>query len=203
MQNFIPPDETSITFSAYGYMGTEVMTLNLETGAITNMSNADNQYDEPEGISPDGKYLSYVDWETGDLAIYEIATGKKSRLTNKGSWDDSDEFAESAKWSADSKQIAYSWYNKQERYDLRLIGVDGEDSRVLVLEVHERTQERGARGRVHDLSPKGDLGHPLLSPQGGRCQGESHEESDCDASLHDAELLTFAQSSTQPLQGRS
>ncbi len=82
-------------------------------------------------ISPDGKYLSFVDWQTGDLAIYEIATGKKRHLTNKGSWDDSDEFAESAKWSADSKQIAYSWYNKQERYDLRLIGVDGANPHVL------------------------------------------------------------------------
>ncbi len=82
-------------------------------------------------ISPDGKYLSFVDWETGDLAIYEIATGKKRHLTNKGSWDDSDEFAESAKWSADSKQIVYSWYNKQERYDLRLIGMDGANPRVL------------------------------------------------------------------------
>ena len=38
--------------------------------------------------SPDGRYLSYTDWETGDLAIYEFATGKKRRLTNKGSWDE-------------------------------------------------------------------------------------------------------------------
>ena len=34
--------------------------------------------------SPDGRYLSYVDWDTGDLAVYELTTGKKRRLTNKG-----------------------------------------------------------------------------------------------------------------------
>jgi Tol biopolymer transport system component len=73
VQNFIPPDETAITFSAYGYMGTEVMTLNLETGAITNMSNADNQYDEPEGIFPDGKYtLVECERETGGIDIYKL-----------------------------------------------------------------------------------------------------------------------------------
>ncbi len=73
VQNFIPPDETAITFSAYGYMGTEVMTLNLETGNITNMSKADNQYDEPEGIFPDGKYtLVECDRETGGIDIYKL-----------------------------------------------------------------------------------------------------------------------------------
>ncbi len=35
-------------------------------------------------ISFDGKYLSYVYWETGDLAIREMATGKKHNLTHKG-----------------------------------------------------------------------------------------------------------------------
>ncbi len=55
-QNFRPPDEKELTFSAYDYQGTEVMGLNLETGAIVNYSQAPGQYDEPEGIFPDGKY---------------------------------------------------------------------------------------------------------------------------------------------------
>jgi len=84
-------------------------------------------------ISPDGRYLSYVDWDTGDLAVYEIATGKKRRLTNKGSWADSDEFAEYTRWSPDSRQIAYAWYNEQKYYELRLIGIEGAgEPRVLV-----------------------------------------------------------------------
>lgn len=39
-QNFRPPDEKELTFSAYGYEGTEVMGIHLETGKITNYSNS-------------------------------------------------------------------------------------------------------------------------------------------------------------------
>ncbi|MCX5769736.1 MAG: hypothetical protein NTZ09_05625 [Candidatus Hydrogenedentes bacterium] len=55
-QNFRPPDEKELTFSAYGYQGTDVMGVNLETGSVTNYSKAPDQYDEPEGIFPDGQY---------------------------------------------------------------------------------------------------------------------------------------------------
>ncbi len=55
-QNFRPPDEKELIFSAYGHQGTEVMGLDIETGKIVNYSQAANQYDEPEGIFPDGKH---------------------------------------------------------------------------------------------------------------------------------------------------
>ncbi|MBN2009581.1 hypothetical protein JW960_09590 [candidate division KSB1 bacterium] len=55
-QNFRPPDENGIIFSAYDYRGGEVMGVNIETGKVVDYSNADNQYDEPEGIFPDGQY---------------------------------------------------------------------------------------------------------------------------------------------------
>jgi Tol biopolymer transport system component len=55
-QNFRPPDEKELIFSGYGYQGTEVMGLDIETGKVVNYSQAPNQYDEPEGIFPDGKH---------------------------------------------------------------------------------------------------------------------------------------------------
>ncbi len=55
-QNFRPPHEDEIIFSAYNYRGGEVMGVNITTRKITNYSNQDNQYDEPEGIFPDGQY---------------------------------------------------------------------------------------------------------------------------------------------------
>jgi len=55
-QNFRPPEEKELIFSAYEYQGTEVCGLNLETGEVVNYSQAPNQYDEPEGIFPDGQY---------------------------------------------------------------------------------------------------------------------------------------------------
>lgn len=57
-QNFRPPDETELIFSSYEYQGTDVMGLNLETGEVINYSNAPDQYDEPEGIFPDGNYTT-------------------------------------------------------------------------------------------------------------------------------------------------
>lgn len=82
-------------------------------------------------ISPDGRNLSYVDWDTGDLAIYEIATGNKRRLTNKGSWDQSEEFAQFSRWSPDSAQVAYDWVNKNGHVDLCIVGLDGSKPRIL------------------------------------------------------------------------
>ncbi|MCK4966710.1 PD40 domain-containing protein, partial [bacterium] len=82
-------------------------------------------------VSPDGRYLSYVDWESGDLAVYEIATGNKHRLTNKGSWDKSNEFAYYSRWSPDGKQIVYDWYTKEDLMELRIVGFDGLKPRIL------------------------------------------------------------------------
>jgi hypothetical protein len=55
-QNFRPPDERELTFSAYGHQGTDVCGIDRVTKKVTNYSNAPDQYDEPEGIFPDGQY---------------------------------------------------------------------------------------------------------------------------------------------------
>ncbi|OGU87984.1 MAG: hypothetical protein A2492_13440 [Ignavibacteria bacterium RIFOXYC12_FULL_35_11] len=82
-------------------------------------------------VSPDGRYFSYVDWESGDLAIYEIATGNRRHLTNKGSWDKSDEFAYFSRWSPDGKQIAYDRYTMESLMELRIVGLDSSQPRIL------------------------------------------------------------------------
>jgi len=55
-QNFVPPDETKLTFSAYGYQGTDVGVVDLVTKKVSNLTNSPEEYDEPEGIFPDGKF---------------------------------------------------------------------------------------------------------------------------------------------------
>lgn len=54
-QNYRPPDEKELTFSAYGYQGTDVAGIDLVTKKVVNYSNSPGQYDEPEGIFPDGQ----------------------------------------------------------------------------------------------------------------------------------------------------
>ena len=55
-QNFVPPDEKRLTFSAYGYQGTDVCVVDLASRKITNLTNSPGEYDEPEGIFPDGQF---------------------------------------------------------------------------------------------------------------------------------------------------
>lgn len=55
-QNFRPPDEKELIFTAYGYQGTEVCGVELATKKVINYSQAPHQYDEAEGIFPDGQY---------------------------------------------------------------------------------------------------------------------------------------------------
>jgi len=81
--------------------------------------------------SPDGKFLSFVDWMTGDLAIRDLSSGKKRRLTDKGSWAESQQFALLSKWSPDSGHIVYNWLNEEDFFDLRIVSLDTQKSRIL------------------------------------------------------------------------
>lgn len=76
----------------------------------------------------DGRYLTFQDWESLDLAVGDLATGQKRRLTNKGP---SLEFAMLSSPSPDGKAVVYAWYNKDNFFDLRIVGLDGSNPRVL------------------------------------------------------------------------
>jgi len=82
-------------------------------------------------VSPDGRYLSFVDWATGDLAIRELASGTNRRLTNKGPWTQSREFALYSNWSPDSRRLVYQWYNKDETFELRIYDIANSTERTL------------------------------------------------------------------------
>jgi parallel beta-helix repeat protein len=83
-------------------------------------------------LSPDGRYLSYIDLETGDLILYELADKKKRRLTNSERTASPSGIVESAAVSPDSKQVAYGWRNKSGESELRLTGIDGLGHRSLL-----------------------------------------------------------------------
>lgn len=81
--------------------------------------------------SPDGRYLSFVDWKTGgDLAVRDLRTGTSRHVTNKvpesNAWAD-----EGSVFSPDGRQLAYTWYDGDGSINLRVVGVDGSAPRVL------------------------------------------------------------------------
>ena len=78
----------------------------------------------------DGKLLTFVNWFTGDLAVRDLTTGEKRHLTSKGSWA-SPTFALFSQPSPDGRRVAYAWVNEQAAVELRLIGMEGGESRLL------------------------------------------------------------------------
>ncbi len=78
--------------------------------------------------SPDGRYIFYRDYSTNDLALYELATGEKRRLTNQGSQN---QRLLGSVPSPDGMRIAYAWENKYGAWELRIVGLDGSEPRVL------------------------------------------------------------------------
>lgn len=84
--------------------------------------------------SPDGRYLSMTNWETGNLAVRECTTGESRDVTKDAQTDHNMPRRRRASlfsiWSPDGKQLAYQWFN--EGYlELRIIALDGGKPRVL------------------------------------------------------------------------
>ena len=115
----------------------EKLSLLLKAQAVTKKDSEElrirkiydgNEVDVIGEISSDGRYISFPFWVTGGrLALYEIATGKKSFPKNKDGYG----MVLSSTWSPDNKQVAYSWYNQELFWDLRIIGLSGSEPRVL------------------------------------------------------------------------
>ena len=81
-------------------------------------------------LSPDGQRLSYFDWGTLDLTLLDLESKQKRSLTRNltGTWLGE---AYGSAHSPDGKQIAYVWWNAQDILELRVLGLDGTEPRVL------------------------------------------------------------------------
>ncbi len=121
-------------------------------------------------VSPDGRYVSFVDWSTGNLTVHELATGENRHLTQKGTWLDSDDYALGSRISSDSRSVAYAWYNREAQrdnepdfYELRVVGIDGSGDRLLY-------GEQAVDVRPLDWSPDGERVLASLKPKDGPYQ---------------------------------
>jgi Tol biopolymer transport system component len=80
--------------------------------------------------SPDGRFLSYVDWNTGNLAIREMVSGEVRYLTNDGNLAPPVQCGLWSRVSPDGRRVAYSWHEPNGT-TLRIARFDGSDHRVL------------------------------------------------------------------------
>ncbi len=60
-------------------------------------------------ITPDGKFVSDVDWTQGNMRINNIETGEKILITDEGSWRKPNKFGDHSVYSHDGKYLAYYW----------------------------------------------------------------------------------------------
>lgn len=75
-------------------------------------------------VSPDGRYVAFVEPDTGDLGVRDLENGVSRRLTSNDN-EDWAEFAESAAFSPDGSQLAYGWFSKSKRYEVRVVDARG------------------------------------------------------------------------------
>ncbi len=109
----------------------------------------------PGNLSHDGKLATITDWDTGDLAVRDLTSSEVRRLTNKGTWSESNAFADQSIFSPDDKQIAYVWYTHESGAQLRIISTDGTGQRILYPR-DEESKKDDAFLWPTDWSPEGE-----------------------------------------------
>jgi Tol biopolymer transport system component len=86
----------------------------------------------PSPVSPDGRHLAFVDWNTGDLWVRDLSSGTNRRLTSYGTLPQWWEYVDSAVLSQDGSEIAYSWsIDKHLSTELRVIPISGGTPRTI------------------------------------------------------------------------
>lgn len=75
-------------------------------------------------ISPDGRYLCYIESASGNLVVRDLKAGETRRLTDNASWDDPLQFAANPVFSPDSQRVAYMWFHG-ESGELRMVSLEG------------------------------------------------------------------------------
>jgi len=84
-------------------------------------------------LTADGKYISSnMDRDTGDVVRFEVASGQRSRITNRGPWTETDKSYENQAFSRDGKQIAYDTTGLGP-HQLRIRNLDGSGLRTLYI----------------------------------------------------------------------
>ena len=86
--------------------------------------------DSPLGISPDGRYVIFTKYDSGDLWLHDLQSGEQKRITRDASWVEWTYAYGTPVISPDGKRIAYAWWDKSNG-ELRLSALDGSSMQVL------------------------------------------------------------------------
>lgn len=79
--------------------------------------------------SPDGRYIGFTDWSTGNLGVHDLLTGTSRLLTHEGF--DKGFVDEDIIMSPDGSRIAYTWDDAKVGYQLRIVSTAGGPAQVI------------------------------------------------------------------------
>jgi len=82
------------------------------------------------GVSPDGRYFNYIDWNKISINIKDIQNGTTQAISKEGTWNKPVQFPDKSIWSHDGKQLAYFWFVGNET-ELHIVNADGSNNRVI------------------------------------------------------------------------
>ncbi len=97
--------------------------------------------------SPDGRYLTGMDRDTGDLKLRDLSTGETRFLTHARGFETDQGWAFISLTAPDSSRVAYSWETVEAIWDLRVVDIDGGNERVLL------HPEKGEYLHLYDWTP--------------------------------------------------
>ena len=89
-------------------------------------------------ITPDGRYISIIDWNKIALVVKDLQTGKATEITDTGTWKDPVEFPDRSIWSNDGERLAYFWF-KGSTTELHIVNGDGSNNRIIYKGENEST----------------------------------------------------------------
>jgi Tol biopolymer transport system component len=118
-----------------------------EVGPVVTLRKMQLEHGDFANVSPDGRYLCDEDWDSGNLVIRELSTGRRWPVTGKASWDDSDDYTLWAAISPDSRRVAYLWHDSvSDSSNLYVVGLDGTNRRLLCRDKHVAPKDWSADG---------------------------------------------------------
>lgn len=144
------PDQTEVVALAKAKLKLSGSSGNKTEGPVTRRILKDASQ-IGESLTANGKYISKLDRETGDVFHFEIATQQTSRISNKGMWSESDKNFDNTLFSHDGKQIVYSTYTKDWAPTICIRNLDGSGQRTLC------TYDKDSNVNLMDWNPNSEL----------------------------------------------
>ncbi len=87
-------------------------------------------------VSPDGRYLSFVDWKSGNVGILDLESGEQTLVNSDGLWGRKvNAFGDVSMWSPDGRELLYLWLTQEggnDTEEIRIYSVETGQTRILV-----------------------------------------------------------------------